>query len=238
MPDAPDGAPQQIPEPDLHGPAAAAAAAAGTAVATTLGTPRGWRKWLRVYQLHMARDARRERLFLATFAFTLTFGVTRGLTLAIRHNVGPFHNVSVGGTHLHHLVWGILTLLVVGYISLVEFGSQSRVTTAFGIRVTAIAFGVGAALTLDEFALWLNLEDVYWQEKGRQSIDAVLVFGSLLAAGLFARPLIRGLAWEARAAMRGISEAERIAHMEYENMLHHRDSAHGQHPQQPIDGPT
>jgi hypothetical protein len=211
-------------EPELHGEPAAAAA------------PRGWHRWLLVYQLHMPRSPRRERLFLAALAFFLTFALTRGLTLAIRHNLGPFHNVSVGGTHLHHLVWGILLLLLVGYGSLVEFGSRATIS-GLAYRLTAVAFGIGAALTLDEFALWLNLQDVYWEEKGRESIDAVLVFGSLLAAGILGQPLLQGLAWEARAALRGVSEAERIAHTELERILPGGQSPQGEGPHEPVDGP-
>jgi hypothetical protein len=53
----------------------------------------------------------------------------------------------------------------------------------------AILYGLGAALTLDEFALWLNLRDVYWAKEGRSSIDAVILFGSLLAIGAWGAPL-------------------------------------------------
>jgi hypothetical protein len=200
-----------------------------------LGTPTMWGRWRRVYHQHMPGSPRRERLFLATLSFGITFGLTRAITHAIRHNLGPFHNVSAGGTHLHHLVWGILLLLVVGYVSLVELGGRTTAAVV-SIRLTAIAFGIGSALTLDEFALWLNLQDVYWEEQGRQSIDAVLVFSSLLAAGVFGQPLIKGIAWEIQAALRGISEAERMAHMELERMRHGHRSAEGEHPQEPVDG--
>ena len=221
----------------LHGRAEAAAAAAGAGVAAALGPNRGWRHWLSLYRLHMPPSARRERLFLATLAFALTFAVTRGLTLAIRNNVGPFHNVSVGGTHVHHLVYGIGLLLLVGYLSLVEFGTMST-ASGIGVRLTAVAFGIGAALTLDEFALWLNLQDVYWERQGRESIDAVLLFGSLLLAGIFGQSILRALAWEFRAMLRGAGEAERIAHLEYERMRHGAASGLGQHPEQPVDRPT
>jgi hypothetical protein len=56
----------------------------------------------------------------------------------------------------------------------------------------SILYGVGAALTLDEFALWLNLKDVYWSREGRSSIDVVILFGALLAAGAWGAPLFRG----------------------------------------------
>lgn len=201
------------------------------------GSPRGWRHWLRLYRLHMPRNVRRERLFLISLAFAITFILTRGLTLAIRHHVGPFQNVSVGGTHVHHLVYGILLLLLTGYLSLVEFGARSR-AAAIGIRLTAVAFGIGAALTLDEFALWLNLQDVYWERQGRESIDAVLAFSSLLLAGILGQPILRALAWEFRAMLRGAGEAERLAHLEYQRIRSGVDSTAGQHPQQPVDGPA
>jgi hypothetical protein len=82
-------------------------------------------------------------------------------------------NVAVGGTHVHHLVWGILLILGTGYVAIaIAPGSPGR-------EILAIIFGIGAGLTLDEFALWLNLEDVYWSEKGRRSIDAVIVAAAL-----------------------------------------------------------
>ncbi|TMC81474.1 MAG: hypothetical protein E6I53_14875 [Chloroflexi bacterium] len=143
----------------------------------------------RLYQFHF-RNERRERLFLASVAFLITFGVVRGITLMIRAGIGPVHNVSAGGLHIHHLVWGILLLIVVGYVWLLEVG----VGSSWVASLTAIAFGVGAALTLDEFALWLNLSDVYWERQGRESIDAVLIFGGLLSAGVWGWPFLRGIA--------------------------------------------
>jgi hypothetical protein len=143
----------------------------------------------RLYTFHF-RDERRERLFLASLSFLVTFGIVRGITYTIRAGIGPFHNVSAGGTHIHHLVWGILLLIVVSYVWLLEVG----VGSSWVASVTAIAFGVGAALTLDEFALWLNLSDVYWERQGRESIDAVLIFGGLLAAGVWGWPFFRDVA--------------------------------------------
>jgi hypothetical protein len=105
----------------------------------------------------------------------------------IRANVGPFHNVSSGGLHIHHLVWGILLLLIVGYVWLIEVGTGSNWIAS----VSAIAYGAGAALALDEFALWLNLQDVYWSDKGRQSIDSVVIFISALSVGIWGGPFVR-----------------------------------------------
>ena len=144
-----------------------------------------------LYRFHF-KNERRERLFLASLGFLITFGIVRGITAMIRAGVGPLQNVSAGGLHIHHLVWGILLLLLVGYVWLSEFGVDS----SWLASLTAIAFGVGAALTLDEFALWLNLQDVYWERQGRESIDAVLLFASLLSVGIWGGPFFRGLAQE------------------------------------------
>jgi len=150
-----------------------------------------------VYQRYFG-EPRRERMFLSSVAFYVTFALTRAITHAIRAGVGPFHDVAAGGIHVHHLVWGILLLLGVGYLWLHQIGAgdpgQSRALS----RLTAVLYGIGAALTLDEFALWLRLRDVYWAREGRESIDAVLLFGALLSAGLwggrFLEALVRELA--------------------------------------------
>jgi len=139
-----------------------------------------------LYTFHF-QDERRERLFLASIGFLLTFGIVRGITHLIRAGVGPFHNVSSGGLHIHHLVWGILILILVGYLWLIEQGVGSNWIAS----ATALLFGVGAALTLDEFALWLNLQDVYWTGTGRESIDAVIIFISLLSVGIWGGPFLR-----------------------------------------------
>ena len=143
----------------------------------------------RIYQFHFA-DERRERFFLASVGFLVTFGIVRAITYTIRAGVGPFHNVTAGATHIHHLVWGILLLLVVGYIWLSESGVGSNLLASG----TAVAFGVGAALTLDEFALWLNLKDVYWENAGRASVDAVVIFGALLSVGVWGGPFLAAVA--------------------------------------------
>ena len=145
-----------------------------------------------IYQRQFG-ETRRERLFLASLGFFVAVGVVRGITEAIHHNVGPFHNVSMGGRHIHHLVWGILLLLLVGYAWLLEIGTGSRQSWRWAGRLTALLYGVGAALTLDEFALWLNLKDVYWQRQGRESLEAMGLFGGLLAIGVFGQPFFRGI---------------------------------------------
>jgi len=133
----------------------------------------------RAYQVHI-EAAGKEIDFLILVAFTLSFGFIRTSAHLIRAQVSwwPGNVETKGGTHIHHLVWGILLLMIMGYLGLaVDLGSP-------WLELTAIAFGVGIGLTLDEFALWLNLEDVYWSEKGRQSIDAVIIAASLIGLSL------------------------------------------------------
>lgn len=143
----------------------------------------------RLYTFHFQSE-RRERLFLASLAFLATFGIVRGITHLIRAGVGPIHNVTSGTLHIHHLVWGIALLLLVGYLWLVEVG----VGSSWLASITAILFGVGAALTLDEFALWLNLQDVYWATQGRESIDAVVIFATILSVGVWGGPFFAAVA--------------------------------------------
>ena len=120
-------------------------------------------------------DRPRRRMFLASVAFVITFVGVRVLVMTIRHNVGPFQWVTVGGHHIHHLVWGILILLLVGYGWLLDLGRSHAPLSIFFSRLMSVSYGVGAALTLDEFALWLNLDpDAYWNREGRISIDVVI----------------------------------------------------------------
>jgi len=137
-------------------------------------------------------DRPRRRLFLSSVSFFLTFATVRTLTYCIHHDVGPFHDISMGGRHIHHMVWGILLLLIVGYGWLCEVGTGVGQSSILASRLMALLYGAGAALTLDEFALWLNLRDVYWAREGRSSIDAAILFGSLLAIGAWGAPLFSG----------------------------------------------
>ncbi|MFD7439480.1 hypothetical protein [Streptomyces sp. NPDC059861] len=113
-------------------------------------------------------------LLLALTAFVLTFLITRLITRMIRAGRGPFRNVSTGGVHVHHVVPGVVLTLVGG------FGAVAGGRYGFGSYISAVIFGIGAGLVLDEFALILHLADVYWTEEGRQSVEAVVLTAALV----------------------------------------------------------
>jgi hypothetical protein len=139
-------------------------------------------------------DRPRQRMFLASVSFLLTFVGVRLLVHRITSHEGMFQWVVVRGMHIHHLVWGILILLLVGYGWLADLGRSHTPISIFFGRLMAVSYGAGAALTLDEFALWLNLSpDAYWSRQGRLSIDAVILFGALLGVGALGSPFFRGL---------------------------------------------
>ncbi|MEE6139017.1 hypothetical protein SKC41_22140 [Mycobacterium sp. 050128] len=130
-------------------------------------------------------------LLCCLVAFILTFFVTRTFVRFIRHRVASGRparwwqprNVHVGGVHVHHVTFGVVLVMISGValVTLSVNGQEPENT------VSAIFFGIGAALVLDEYALILHLSDVYWEEDGRTSVDAV--FAAVAVAGL----LIMGL---------------------------------------------
>ena len=141
---------------------------------------------------HYARlDLGRRVALRALFAFLITFGILRALTAIIHFGVfphGPFRNlVTASGLHIHHLFWGILLLMATGFIALATRAEK------WHLRV-AIIFGVALALTLDEFALWLRLADVYWSPQGIESIKAAAVVTALLAVYAFGQPFFHAVA--------------------------------------------
>lgn len=139
-------------------------------------------------------DRPRRRMFIASVAFLVTFIGVRLLVSLVMHDRGPFEWVVVRGRHIHHLVWGILILLFVGYGWLLDLGRSHSPTSILMSRLMSVSYGVGAALTLDEFALWLNLQpDAYWSSSGRLSIDAIILFGGLLGAGAWGAPFFSAL---------------------------------------------
>src|SRR5215211_2805369 len=127
-----------------------------------------------------ASEPGRESGFLVLLAFLISFLFIRTSARLMRSPHVPWWpgSVQARGVHIHHLVWGIWLVLVSGFAAFV-----SDLYSPWW-QITSIAFGIGAGLTLDEFALWLYLRDVYWSTEGRDSIDAVIVVA--LAAGLVA----------------------------------------------------
>ncbi|MGW3123859.1 hypothetical protein ACWDBW_43285 [Streptomyces sp. NPDC001107] len=113
-------------------------------------------------------------LLLALTAFVLTFLITRLVTRLIRAGKGPFGNVKAGGLHIHHVVPGVVLTVVGG------FGAVASSRHGFGAAVCAVLFGMGAGLVLDEFALILHLDDVYWTEEGRKSVEVVVLTAALV----------------------------------------------------------
>jgi hypothetical protein len=162
-------------------------------------------------------DRPRRRMFLASVSFLITFMGVRFLVDLIVRDRGPFEWVMVRGVHIHHLVWGILILLLVGYGWLLDVGRSHSPMSILLSRLMCVSYGAGAALTLDEFALWLNLDpNTYWTRQGRVSIDAVILFGGLLAVGAGGAPFFRGLhrMWTKRGAFgRGLISPIRHARL-------------------------
>jgi len=123
-------------------------------------------------------DGSRSGAFWLLLSLLITFLIVRGITRRIRSdNDGLLRDVTVGGVHIHHLVYGIGLTLAAGFL---EFRFQPE---APWFELLAIVFGIGAGLMLDEFALSLYMKDVYWADQGRKSVDAVLI--ALMVGGLF-----------------------------------------------------
>jgi len=111
-------------------------------------------------------DSKRLSQFLILVSFLITFGIVRIITHLQKLDILPNQHNDI--FHIHHLVPGIILLLVSGYIG-ISFWSVHKLRV-----LMAVLFGIGAALTIDEFALWLYLRDVYWERQGRDSVDAII----------------------------------------------------------------
>jgi uncharacterized membrane protein len=119
----------------------------------------------------------REGVFLVLVGFILSFAFIRMSTRLMRSPKVPWWPGSVvsdSGVHLHHLVFGIVTMMIAGTLGFAALGSSPYA------EICAFLFGVGAGLTIDEFALWVYLDDVYWAEQGRSSIDATVIAAALM----------------------------------------------------------
>lgn len=138
-------------------------------------------------------------MFLAILA---TFLITRTVTRLIRSGSGAgagLGNVQVGGLHVHHQVFGILILIGTGIVLV------SATPHGVALDVAAAVFGIGVGLTVDEFALWLHLEDVYWSQEGRKSVDAIfcvlVVTGALIGGADLLSGRIGTAAWWSSVAV-------------------------------------
>jgi hypothetical protein len=136
---------------------------------------------------HEELNSQQRAALLSWLAFTTTFGAVRGITYAIKDGRGPFRNLSVGGTHLHHYMWGIGMVSGVGGIAVHGENTRRR------HPAVALAYGTGLALIVDEFALLLDLRDVYWAKQGRISVDLGIGASSLAGTYFAALPVFRAL---------------------------------------------
>jgi hypothetical protein len=131
-------------------------------------------------------DKPRRRLFVASVSFFLTFAAVRAVVYGVLHHIPPFHFIiQPSGRHIHHLVIGIVILLLVGYGWLADIGTGEDDSSILLSRLMSILYGVGAALTLDEFALWLDLRGARhcFSHAARRtpSENPLTIFGSVLA---------------------------------------------------------
>ncbi len=131
---------------------------------------------IHIFGNHTLRNGR-SAAFVVLVAFLVSFLAIRTSARLTRSVSWWPGSVQSGGVHLHHLVWGIWMILISGFIAF-----AAAPLRAPWWHIDAIVFGIGAGFTLDEFALWVHLKDVYWTEEGRSSVDAVVV--AVAAAGL------------------------------------------------------
>jgi hypothetical protein len=132
-------------------------------------------------------DSKRLSQILVLVSFLIAFAAIRIITYF--QKIGALFNPGIRATlHIHHLVPGIILLLISGYVGL-SFWATDRIR-----HFMAILFGVGAALVIDEFALWLYLKDVYWEKQGRASIDAV-IYAVIIFAIVFAISEVHDHKW-------------------------------------------
>lgn len=141
-------------------------------------------------------EPRKRSVLWSWLGFSATFATVRALTYSIRAGRGPFRNLSVGGEHLHHYMWGIGMVSTVGAIAV--YGREHhRLHPA-----TGVTYGAGLALIVDEFALLLDLKDVYWARQGRISVDLGVGLAALGGLALSASPVLARLARDRRRARR------------------------------------
>lgn len=163
------------------------------------------------YRTHVHASYRRRAALRLWLFFLLTFLVLRFITYGIHYHFLPLHDVVTGGLHIHHFVWGIAMLILLGVLLV------SLEAPKWHPRL-AIFLGIACALVIDEFALWLNLTDNYWQQAGRTSVDVAVViaalFGIYYAANRFWNQVARELHAGVRLAVSGEQRLLRRRHRE------------------------
>ncbi len=140
----------------------------------------------RAYQEEL--EPRERSVLWSWLGFTATFGAVRAITYSIRRGGTQFHNVTIGGIHLHHYMWGIGMVSAVGALAVAGCEDLRRHPLA------GVAYGSGLALIVDEFALLLDLKDVYWASEGRVSVDLGVGMVALGGTALSIRPVLSRLA--------------------------------------------
>jgi uncharacterized BrkB/YihY/UPF0761 family membrane protein len=133
-------------------------------------------------ELHLRHhlSSRRERAMFATLGFFVALALTRGITTWLHyHGAGANGGIIIDGVHIHHEAFGIIGLILLSYGWLLLYGLEPEPNRRW-FRLTGLAYGICTALILDEFALWLNLKDVYWQRQGRESVEALAAFAGFL----------------------------------------------------------
>jgi len=142
----------------------------------------GYIKRIRTAYGKHIKGHREEPRFLILTSFIVTFIMARLIVYNIDFHIIPFiptRYIVIHDIHVHHLVWGIFLLLIAGFIRIPQFGHELY-------RFSSILYGMGAALTLDEFSLWLRFDpNAYFGREGRISIDAVVIFILIVLSSLW-----------------------------------------------------
>ena len=142
---------------------------------------------------HEELEVERQSAVISWLSFTAAFAGVRALTYSIRAGRGPFHDVTPKGVHLHHYLWGILLVSSAGGVAV---RGDERLRRH---PLVATGYGLGMALIVDEFALLLDLKDVYWAKQGRWSVDLGVGIIAITGAVLEGAPVLRRLVKEARS---------------------------------------
>jgi len=144
-----------------------------------------WRMRVHLRRHYQRLDLGRRVALRTLAAFLISVAILRVITAIIEYQIfprGPFrYIVTKSGLHIHHLFWGILLLMITGFVALATRDPR------WHLRI-AVVFGVALGLTLDEFAMWLRLADVYWTPQGVESVKAMAVAAAILASYGFGQP--------------------------------------------------